>query len=136
MSFSSEIKQELSKINNLKKKEELKYELLGYLISSNPKVITRNKIKYSTENEYNINRFSKILTNLKIQYKIEMDGNLFVIIFKAKDIDFIEIKENKILISHKFLNSNNLENENNKSKNSKEEEHKLKKENRRRQNRK
>ena len=135
MSFSSEIKQELSKINNLKKKEELKYELLGYLISSNPKVITRNKIKYSTENEYNINRFSKILTNLKIQYKIEMDGNLFVIIFKAKDIDFIEIKENKILISHKFLNSNNLENENNKSKNSKEEEHKLKKENRRRQNR-
>ena len=132
MSFSSEIKQELSKINNLNKKEELKYELLGYLISSNPKVMARNKIKYSTENEYNINRFSKILTNLKIQYKIEMDGNLFVITFKAKDIDFIEIKENKILIADKFLNSNKLENENINSKNPKKEEHKLKNENRRR----
>ena len=136
MSFSSEIKQELSKINNLKKKEELKYELLGYIISSNPKVIARNKIKYSTENEYNINRFSKILTNLKIQYKIEMDGNLFVITFKAKDIDFIEIKENKILISNKFSNFIKSENENNKSKSSKEEDHKLKNQNRRRQNRK
>ena len=132
MSFSSEIKQELSKINNLNKKEELKYELLGYLISNNPKVMARNKIKYSTENEYNINRFSKILTNLKIQYKIEMDGNLFVITFKAKDIDFIEIKENKILIADKFLNSNKLENENINSKNPKKEEHKLKNENRRR----
>ena len=35
MSFSSEIKEELSKTNNLKNKEEVKYEFLGYLISSN-----------------------------------------------------------------------------------------------------
>ena len=43
MSFSSEIKEELSKTNNLKNKEEVKYEFLGYLISSNI-AIKKNKI--------------------------------------------------------------------------------------------
>ena len=35
MSFSSDLKEELSKIGNLNKKDEVKYELIGYLISKN-----------------------------------------------------------------------------------------------------
>ena len=68
MSFSSEIKEELSKINNLKDKQAVYYELIGYLITKNTKI--ERKIKFSTENEYNINRFSKLLNNMNIEYKI------------------------------------------------------------------
>ena len=79
MSFSSELKEEISKIENLANKEAVKYELIGYLTSSN---ITheKNKIKFSTENEYNINRLSRLLSNIGINdYNILMQGNLFVI---------------------------------------------------------
>ena len=54
MSFSSELKEELSKKNNLANKEEVKWELIGYLISNNT-TCYKTKIKYTTENEYNIN---------------------------------------------------------------------------------
>ena len=60
MSFSSDLKEELSKINNLNRKDEVKYELIGYLISKNATIAKRN-IRYATESEYNINRFSKLL---------------------------------------------------------------------------
>lgn len=56
MSFSSEVKEEISKLSNLANKEIVKFELLGYL-SSNNITIEKNKIKFSTESEYNINRF-------------------------------------------------------------------------------
>ena len=65
MSFSTELKEELSKTENLSNKEAVKYELLGYLISSNISE-ENNKIKFSTENEYNINRFSRLLSNMDI----------------------------------------------------------------------
>ena len=35
MSFSTELKEEISKLDNLSNKEAVKYELIGYLISSN-----------------------------------------------------------------------------------------------------
>ena len=35
MSFSKQLKEELSKTENLSNKEAVKYELMGYLISSN-----------------------------------------------------------------------------------------------------
>ena len=54
VSFSQDTKQELSKINNLAKKDEVKYELLGYLISCNATVDLKNTVRYATENEYNI----------------------------------------------------------------------------------
>ena len=73
MSFSSDLKEELSKISNLNKKEEVKYELIGYLISKNATVI-KNSVRYATESEYNINRFSKLLKNLNIDNNIEFDG--------------------------------------------------------------
>lgn len=84
MSFSSDLKEELSKINNLNKKEEVKFELLGYLISKNASY-NKNNIRYATESEYNINRFSKLLKNLDIDHNIEFDGKSFIITFKIKD---------------------------------------------------
>ncbi len=97
MSFSSELKEELSKINNLSNKLQVKYEFIGYLLTNHVIVQNRN-IRYATESEYNINRFSKLLSNLQINHKIEVEGNLFVIKLKLKEINFLELKEksNKI----------------------------------------
>lgn len=100
MSFSSDLKEELSKINNLNKKEEVRCELIGYLISKNATCV-KNKIRFATESDYNINRYSKLLKNLEIDNKIEFDGKSFVITFKNKDlIDELEIKENQIIIKN------------------------------------
>lgn len=100
MSFSKDIKEELSKLNTLSNKENVKFELIGYLISNNTSTI-KDKIKYSTENEYNINRFNKLLNNLKIDYKIELQGKVYSIIFKKVNLNEIEYKENKIQINMK-----------------------------------
>ena len=79
MSFSSEVKEEISKLGNLANKEIVKFELLGYL-SSNNITIEKNKIKFSTESEYNINRFSKSLNNLQYtKQNIEVIGKKFCI---------------------------------------------------------
>lgn len=87
MSFSSDIKEELSKINNLKNKEEVAYELCGYLITSNIEE-NKNYLEYSTENEYNINRFNKLLNNMNIDYEIRFQGNVYIIKFrKTKVLD-------------------------------------------------
>jgi len=100
MSFSSEIKESLSKISNLSNKEIVKCELIGYLISNNT-VYKNGKIIYKTENEYNINRFSKLLSNLNIlNYKIDLKGNNYIItcpkiegveeiIYSLEDIEYI-----------------------------------------------
>lgn len=99
MSFSSDLKEELSKISNLNKKNEVKYELIGYLISKNATVVKKN-IRYATESEYNINRFSKLLKNLDINHNIEFDGKSFIIIFKIKNnIEEIQVEDSKIIIN-------------------------------------
>ena len=90
MSFSTELKEEISKTENLSNKEAVKYELLGYLISSNISA-ENNKINFSTENEYNINRFSRLLSNIGINdYDISIQGKLFVIIVNSEQIKSIE----------------------------------------------
>ena len=43
--------------------------------------VVKSNIRYATESEYNINRFSKILKNLNIDHKIEFDGKSFIITF-------------------------------------------------------
>lgn len=101
MSFSSEVKKELSEIANLANKKLVKQELIGYLISCNSSLIAKKKIRYATESEYNINRFSKLLTNLQIDHEIEIEGASFVITINKKQIDFIQfikLEENKIKI--------------------------------------
>ena len=90
MSFSSYIKQELNKNSNLANKNIVRQELVGYLISGNINIVNNKEIKFSTESDYNINRFSKLLTNLDINHSIDMVGKNFVITLKTKEIDFIE----------------------------------------------
>lgn len=98
MSFSSDLKEELSKISNLNKKDEVKYELIGYLISKNASVV-KNNVRYATESEYNINRFSKLLKNLDIDNNIEFDGKSFIITFKVKNlIEEVEVVGNQLEI--------------------------------------
>lgn len=109
MSFSSDLKEELSKISNLNKKNEVKYELIGYLISRNTSLI-KNNVRFATESDYNINRFSKLLKNLNINYKIDFDGKSFIIILKVKDL----VEEVKIENSNIIYFINNIINDNEK----------------------
>ncbi len=77
-SFSSKIKEELSKLNNLAKKDLVKAELSGYLS-------TTKSNKFATSSEYNINRFSKLLSNSgEDNYTIKIEGKNFVIKTKNK----------------------------------------------------
>lgn len=98
MSFSSDIKQELNKNSNLANKNIVKQELIGYLISGNINILKSKEIKFSTESDYNINRFSKLLSNLNINHSIDVVGKNFVISFKLKEIDFVNYEENLIYI--------------------------------------
>lgn len=110
MSFSSDLKTELSKINNLKNKDEVFAEFLGYLVTNN---ITqkRKMLKFSTENEYNINRFAKLLWNLQIQdYKIEIVGKTYNITVKENVENIVreKLEEYGTCKISEFLNKENL----------------------------
>lgn len=98
MSFSSDIKESLSKITNLKNKEEVRYEFIGYLISNNVK-LENKKISYSTTSEYNINRFNKILLNMNIiDFKIDLKGRTYIITFpKIENLSEIKMEETIVL---------------------------------------
>lgn len=90
MSFSKELKQELSKMQNLANKQEVKMEFQGYLASSN---ISENQktIRYSTENEYNIDRFAKLVRNIGIEnFKINVNGKIFYININIKNLENLE----------------------------------------------
>ena len=90
MSFSTDVKEELSKLNNLANKSCIKAEMYGYLCSSNLG-LRNNTIKFATESEYNINRFSKILNNLNIsKYEISIKGKNFNIVIPKKNVDTIK----------------------------------------------
>ena len=104
MSFSSEMKEDLSKIANLNNKELVKYELLGYLMSNNT-TVNKKEICYSTVNEYNINRFSKLLTNLGIlKFQIELKGKTYKITLqKINEIEEIDYDEKNISLTSKFI---------------------------------
>ena len=106
MSFSSEMKESLSKMSNLNNKELVKYELIGYLISNNT-TLSKSKVSYSTINEYNINRFSKLISNINIlDFKIELKGKNFKITFpKIDTIEEIKYEGEDIELSSNFENS-------------------------------
>ena len=100
MSFSTEVKEELSKMSNLANKISVKAEMYGYLNSNNavivssPKTVGKLNIKFSTESEYNINRFAKLLSNLNVQkYNIDIIGKNFTITIP---------KEQSIIIKNMF----------------------------------
>ena len=110
MSFSSDIKQELNKTNSLANKENVKFELIGYFISANTSVTKGKNIRFSTESDYNINRFSKLLSNLEINHDIDVNGKTFNIVTKALDITkltFLEIIENEIFLKEEIKHIGN-----------------------------
>ena len=76
MSFSSEVKEELSKVNNFKNKKILESEFLGYILTGNT---TNNEgcIEFVTENQFNIERFYRILFNLDIEYEPDIKGKTY-----------------------------------------------------------
>ena len=110
MSFSSDLKTELSKINNLKNKDEVFAEFLGYLVTNN--ITQKGKLlKFSTENDYNINRFAKLLWNLQIQdYKIEIVGKTYNITVKENVENIVreKLEEYGACKIGEFLNTENL----------------------------
>ena len=103
MSFSKNVKEELSKISNLANKDVVKSELIGYLITNNINV-KNNKIKYSTESEYNINRFAKLLNNVNVsKYEIDIQGKVFSINVNEKiELEEIDYIDNNVVINDKF----------------------------------
>ncbi len=76
MSFSADIKEELSKVNNFNDKEALKAEFLGYLLTWKINTPDGN-IEFLTENEFNVERFYKILFKLGLNYEPETYGKFF-----------------------------------------------------------
>lgn len=93
MSFSSEIKEELSKINNYKNIDLIAAEFLGYMLSQNTNFdLSDNYLEYITENEFNIERIYKILFNLKLEYEPEIRGKVFVAKIKKSDELFSYLK--------------------------------------------
>ena len=99
MSFSLEVKKELSQMKNLANKEEVKYELMGYFISNNIS-FGNDEIRYSTENEYNIDRFSKLLRNVGVQdFDIGVQGNLFFVSFKLNESEMSKVFDEVSIIN-------------------------------------
>lgn len=88
MSFSAKVKEELSKINVFSNEEVVKAEIYGYMLTTDTSM---EKIKFLTENEYNINRLNKLLNRLKIQYNIKMHGKNYEITLKKSDLNIEKI---------------------------------------------
>lgn len=118
MSFSLEVKKELSKLNTLVDKKNVKTELLGYMSTKNVSA-QKNKIKFSTESEYNINRFGKLLNNLGLNdHNIKIQRSVYSITINKNYIE--ELTENnnnnksddleKAFIRGAFLGSGTINN--------------------------
>lgn len=105
MSFSTDVKEELSKLSNLANKECVKAEMYGYLNSNNTSE-ENGSIKFTTESEYNINRFSKLLNNINItKYDIDIVGKNFSITVPKKETESLK----KIYSEYKIENIENIE---------------------------
>ena len=118
MSFSTDVKEELSKINNYTKKDSLRMELIGFLMIANT-VVVGQKIRYSTESQYTINRFAKLLSNCGIMdYTIELQRKTSSISLpKGKLLEELEIQEkNKIVIRKEKMEQAFQKNEEQKTK--------------------
>lgn len=106
-SFSSEIKKELSEINNLSKKNLVKSELKGYLA-------TNSSNEFTTSSQYNINRYNKLLNNIgENDFSISIKGNHYTIKTKRKINIEQEInteEEKKAFIRGAFLGSGTITN--------------------------
>ena len=108
MSFSTDVKEEISKISNLANKNSVKAEMYGYLSTNN--ISEENGcIRFSTENEYNIEIMGKNYI-IKITKK---ETNILKDLFKEYKIENTETIE-KSYIRGAFLGSGSLNNPKNK----------------------
>ena len=115
MSFSFEIKEDLSRLINFKDKKILEAECFGFLLTGNT-IHSKNWIEYSTENEFIIEKLYKILFNLDIEYEPDVDGKEYVAkIKKDKSLDKIirfdsQMKdaEEKAVVRGSFLGGGNI----------------------------
>jgi len=121
MSFSQDVKEELSKVKNLNNKNLLKAEFVGYMLTGNVDINSKSDyIEFNTENEFNIERFYKILFNLDIPYEPEVNGKTYTAIIKITDeirkIFEIMIKnseeERRAIIKGAFMGSGSISNPN------------------------
>lgn len=117
MSFSTEAKEELSKINNYNNKELLIAELNGFRLSTNTE-INLETISFSTENINTIEKYNRILKNLNINYNSEKKGKLYYTEYKKEEkINDINIEDKEVLkaiLRGIFLASGAINNPNNK----------------------
>lgn len=112
MSFSVDVKEELSKLNIFNNIDLVKAELFGYLLTSNVNYI-ENKVEFITENHFNIERFYKILFKLKIDYEPEIQGKNFkAIISKKIEItrlfESFNLSNDKEIVRGAFLGSGSI----------------------------
>lgn len=117
MSFSSNVKEELSNINTYSRKELIEAELIGYLLSSNSK-LEKNRIEFITENEFNIERIYKILFKLNIDYEPETRRKVYIAKIKnpkLRNVEQLEKDEEKrALVRGIFLGSGSINDPNKK----------------------
>lgn len=113
MSFSADIKQELSKLNNLNNKNQVKAEISGYMLGSNY-VENNKKARFITENEFNIYRLTKLLENVHIDYTYTNKGKSFIAEWDAScrdnimDINIEEEEIKKAVVRGSFMASGSL----------------------------
>ena len=115
MSFSSEVKENLSKISNFNN-DLLISEFIGYIFSGNM-IENEEYYEFVTENEFNIEHLYKILFNLKIEYEPEVKGKCFIAQIHKKDVEkLISEYENvkkqnqKNIVKGAFLGSGSVNN--------------------------
>ena len=84
MSFSSDIKEEITKTNNYKNLKILEAEFLGYILTGNV-AMNSEGLEFITENEFNIERFYKILFNLSLEYEPDRKGKKYIALVKKCD---------------------------------------------------
>lgn len=115
MSFSSEVKEEISVISNYNK-NNLLAELTGYFLSGNMN-LNNNIYEYVTENEFNIEHLYKILFNLEVDYEPEIVSKFFLAKIEKKNITDILIinngineEEKKNIVKGVFLGAGSISN--------------------------
>ena len=119
MSFSSNIKEELSRLNTFSSAELVQAEFTGYLISNNT-IFENGVVRFSTENEHNVNRLKRILKRLNIEFDMELQGKVYSIVFDCKNlityqkINTEKEETKKAIVRGAYLGGGSLNNPNSK----------------------
>ena len=103
MSFSADVKEELVQLRNLAKKEEVKAEWVGYMMSGNM-TINRYTARFATESLANAERLTSLLKNLEIEdYAQKQNGKLHIVKFnKSTDIEGFHFEKHTAVIEKEY----------------------------------